>query len=373
MQPKYYGMFEVGDAMKYLTSSGTGSPITIIFANKCTMDIKVCWVNYEGQPQEYSTIPPGGKFKQDTYSGHPWLLKYSEGDVPFAAYYPPLILKKFGVVKLTVNPDFTVSVKQGDLVMPPTPLPEGQTHDGPDTIVNGIIQCTTVYSEKKIHGFTVMSCPTVTQDIFDGLNEDLHFIATNIPPAALKVLQSFKLFFNTKIRFGPVGDVENLGGAVFHPSAGWLDANGNCGEMKEKCVEFYKTDEYLPRRTHLGNIKNNSAWEIVHELSHGYHLVTHGWNNGEILDCYDRAMASGKYESVPHVQGMKAKAYAANNQMEYFASLCAAYWCENDWYPFNRQDLKEFDPEAYTLVEKYYYMSKEELIKMNPELKKLWS
>jgi hypothetical protein len=374
MQPKYlYSMFEVGDAMKSLKSAGAGSPITINFANKCTIDIKIYWVNYEGQLQGYGTIPPGDNFKQSTYSGHPWLLKISDGDHPFAAYHPPLTLKNHVEVNVTVNPDFSVSVEQGDDFMPPTALLEGQSQPGSDTIIDGIIQCTTVYTEKNLHGFTVMHCPTVTQDILDGLNQDLYFIATNIPAAPLKVLQSFKLFMNTKIRFGPVADVDNLSGAVFHPSAGWLDANGNFGQMKEKCLEFYTSDDYLPRRDHFGNIKSKSAWCIVHELSHGYHLVTHGWGEGEILDCYNRAMASGKYESVPHVQGGKAKAYAANNQMEYFASLCAAYWCDNDWYPFNRQDLKEFDPEAYALVQKYYHMSKEELVQMNPDLQKLWA
>ena len=36
---------------------------------------------------------------------------------------------------------------------------------------------------------------------------------------------------------------------------------------------------------------------------------------------------------------------------EYFAELCEAYWGENDYYPFNKEQLKEHDPEGFAMME----------------------
>ena len=194
----------------------------------------------------------------------------------------------------------------------------------------------------------------------------------NIQGAPLVVFQSIKVFVNTQIRFGPPITADNLNGAVFHPAAGWLTDNGNCGALKEMCVELYSTKDYLQRRTHFGNIGGPSAWMLHHEMSHAYHYKLDRWGHTDITEAYDAAMKSGKYNSVPHVQGGKDKAYACNNQMEYFASIAAAWFCENDWYPFNRKDVCEFDPQAADLMRKYYSLTKEEIIARNGDLAKLF-
>jgi len=47
-------------------------------------------------------------------------------------------------------------------------------------------------------------------------------------------------------------------------------------------------------------------------------------------------------------------AYAMNDQMEYFSEICEAYWGENDYYPFNYEDLKEYDTQGFALMEKVW-------------------
>lgn len=35
---------------------------------------------------------------------------------------------------------------------------------------------------------------------------------------------------------------------------------------------------------------------------------------------------------------------------EYFSELCEAYWGENDYYPFNYEQLKEHDPVGFAMM-----------------------
>jgi hypothetical protein len=40
--------------------------------------------------------------------------------------------------------------------------------------------------------------------------------------------------------------------------------------------------------------------------------------------------------------------------MEYFSEICEAYWGENDYFPFNYEDLKAYDPQGFALMEKVW-------------------
>ena len=80
---------------------------------------------------------------------------------------------------------------------------------------------------------------------------------------------------------------------------------------------------------------------------------------------YNHAMAAGKYVNtayrldkntlIEHYDDYyHAKVYATTNQMEYFSEICEAYWGENDYFPFNYEDLKAYDPEGFALMEKVW-------------------
>jgi hypothetical protein len=100
---------------------------------------------------------------------------------------------------------------------------------------------------------------------------------------------------------------------------------------------------------------------FLHELSHAYHhgMVEDGYNNKEIEECYQQAMKDKLYDCVKvhGPQGPTAKAYACTNNMEYWAELSAAFLGSTDkdeeynkWYPFNRKQIEEHDPRAYSLL-----------------------
>ncbi|CAE7797422.1 unnamed protein product, partial [Symbiodinium microadriaticum] len=79
---------------------------------------------------------------------------------------------------------------------------------------------------------------------------------------------------------------------------------------------------------------------------------------------YERAMAEGLYGAVP-VHGPQGKngpvkAYACVNCMEFWAELSVAYLCSdtmveyNKWFPHNRQQLKDYDPQTFVVLQKLW-------------------
>jgi Mlc titration factor MtfA (ptsG expression regulator) len=82
------------------------------------------------------------------------------------------------------------------------------------------------------------------------------------------------------------------------------------------------------------------------------------YGNLEIKAAYDKAKASGKYDRVErkdsegriHVD----RAYAMTTPQEYFAEATEAYFSRNDFFPFNRDELKKHDPEIFALLEKIW-------------------
>ena len=70
-------------------------------------------------------------------------------------------------------------------------------------------------------------------------------------------------------------------------------------------------------------------------------------------------MAAGSYERVEHWHGNGKpntfeRAYAITNPMEYFAETTEAFFSRNDFFPFNREELKQHDPEMLALLAKLW-------------------
>ncbi len=47
---------------------------------------------------------------------------------------------------------------------------------------------------------------------------------------------------------------------------------------------------------------------------------------------------------------IQQKAYALTNELEYFAELSEAYLGKNDFYPYNRKQLEQYDPDGYAIM-----------------------
>ena len=45
-----------------------------------------------------------------------------------------------------------------------------------------------------------------------------------------------------------------------------------------------------------------------------------------------------------------------NNEKEYFAEATEAYFGRNDFQPFTRDELKEFDPEMFEMIRRVWQL-----------------
>ena len=94
----------------------------------------------------------------------------------------------------------------------------------------------------------------------------------------------------------------------------------------------------------------------LHELAHAYHdrVLPGGFSNPEIAAAYKAAKASQRYERVQRKDAAGKihwdRAYAMTNPMEYFAECTEAFFCRNDFYPFNRTELQQHDPDVDALL-----------------------
>ena len=67
------------------------------------------------------------------------------------------------------------------------------------------------------------------------------------------------------------------------------------------------------------------------------------------------------YRDIPFILGGRREAYALTNQMEYFSELTECFFGLNDFYPFNNQELREYDPAGYAMMQKVWFLSDEQI------------
>jgi hypothetical protein len=99
--------------------------------------------------------------------------------------------------------------------------------------------------------------------------------------------------------------------------------------------------------------KSSEQIILLHELCHAIH--THLLpDNPYIKMAYNSAMERGLYAQVQHESGRQLRAYASTNDREYFAELSCSYLDRCAYYPFTREQLKEYDPAGYELMVKVW-------------------
>ena len=62
-----------------LRSGPSFEATTITFENLTSQVVTIYWLDYGGERQLYSEVPPGAGVEQPTYMGHPWLVADSSG------------------------------------------------------------------------------------------------------------------------------------------------------------------------------------------------------------------------------------------------------------------------------------------------------
>ncbi len=168
------------------------------------------------------------------------------------------------------------------------------------------------------------------------LENGLYRIARTVPDAPLAELRKVVIWAD-------LNDPLNVCMA-YHPSADWL--------------REHKANPEMARSVQMGNAANfvswthEQPWMLLHELAHAYHdrVLAQGFENPEVKTVFDAAVNAKMYEKVRHWNGGEARHYALNNPMEFFAETTEAYFGQNDFFPFVRAELQNFDPAAYSLM-----------------------
>ncbi|MGB0241835.1 MAG: sulfatase-like hydrolase/transferase [Verrucomicrobiales bacterium] len=199
----------------------------------------------------------------------------------------------------------------------------------------------------EINGWTIYlsdkqwdSEPTGTSRMIELLGLQLQRVVDVVPPLALKHLRTVPIWINPTYP-------NKRPGAEYHPDPKWLERNGR-DPIMGKAVEITNTQIFPFENRRM-------PYLLLHELAHAYHDQVLSFKNGDIKAAYEKAKASGTYDEVERFNGnsiVKDEAYAMTTPQEYFAELTEAYFGKNDFYPFNRNELKEHDPEGYAVIEK---------------------
>lgn len=202
------------------------------------------------------------------------------------------------------------------------------------------------YQVKRIEGWSVLvhkaflrDEPALCERTLTLLRHQLYRIDRTVPAAAVAKLRKVRIWVEEAEPNHPC--------MAYHPNPTWLRNHG-MNPAKARCVEVANARNFL-------SWTRVQPWMVLHELSHGYHhQFLGGYENPEILAAYRSAMKAKRYDAVLRYSGKTVRAYAASNQMEYFAETTEAYFGTNDFYPFVRAELKVHDPKAYELLEKLW-------------------
>lgn len=143
-------------------------------------------------------------------------------------------------------------------------------------------------------------------------------------------------------------DHPRLHSMQYHPSERWLVANRHDPRLAKR-VHITQARDLLSRSEML---KHPAV--ILHELAHGYHDQVLGFEHPEIMAAYERAREAGIYEDVLLYTGERVRHYGLSNHKEYFAEGTEAYFYRNDFHPFVRAELREFDPMLHDLLERIW-------------------
>jgi hypothetical protein len=202
----------------------------------------------------------------------------------------------------------------------------------------------TSHTTRQIEGWTVrvddrlLKAPDdeLGRKALRSLEARLSDIKAVVPADKVKKLQTVTIVLD--LSHGKIGPMQ------YHPSAEWLKDHGYSPDLA-KCVHIPKAADLLSPR----NIREQ-PWVILHELAHAYHDQVLGFDHPRIKEAYEAYKKSGRGEKVLLHDGTRTRHYALTNQMEFFAEMTESYFGSNDFFPFNRAELKESEPEIYELM-----------------------
>ncbi len=196
----------------------------------------------------------------------------------------------------------------------------------------------------RVHPELMEKDPAAVEKALGLLGRQLAEIVRVVPAGAVAKLREVTLWFSPP---HPGAGQK----AEYHPGAEWLRSQRR-NPLMAKGVEFTNIAIFEQETRRMPNF-------ALHELAHSFHDRVLGFGQPDILEAYRRAKESGTYEKVQRWNGdgkptVTARHYALTNEKEYFAEATEAFFARNDFYPFDRKELKEHDPVIFSVLEKVW-------------------
>jgi hypothetical protein len=205
------------------------------------------------------------------------------------------------------------------------------------------------YSTRKIEGWNV----TINRELLKKGNQEgveaRALLKTKLAEIKRLIPAEHHAFLTSVSIWMEIPELGAAKCAVYHPSPKWLSDHGH-NPAKARSVEIANPELFI-------NWSPGQPFMVLHELAHAYHhqVLTHKFE--PITNAYVHACENGLYEEVKYLNGKTKRAYALNDQQEYFAELTEAYFGTNDYFPFTRRELEEYDPVGLAAVKKAWKIS----------------
>ncbi len=197
---------------------------------------------------------------------------------------------------------------------------------------------------QDIHGWTVHVDPALIEGEHSAAGErSLSMLANHLERISLLVVGP-QLEDMRKLEIWIERHHPTLGNMQYHPSVDWLRRHGHDVRLAKK-VHIARAGNLLSREQ---LVKHPAV--VLHELAHAYHDQILGFGDERIIRAFGKAKGAGVYEKVLSHGGRQVRHYALNNHKEYFAEATEAYFYRNDFFPFVRAELEQFDAGLHELL-----------------------
>lgn len=166
------------------------------------------------------------------------------------------------------------------------------------------------------------------------LSEKLREIKSLLPADAIKQLETVPIFFSENKAF-------NAEYYFFEP---YVYRTGKDIKMMNG-IEFRSISFFIEESKY-------SPMLLLHEMAHAYHKMNYRRIDKMVMRAYRHAETKHLYQNVMSVTNQYTRAYALQSPFEYFAELTEAYFGRNNFYPFERSELEEYDAMGFEMVKK---------------------
>lgn len=204
---------------------------------------------------------------------------------------------------------------------------------------------TETYLRRDIAGFTVLLNPMVAdqapllENVMDSIDMQISDMTGRLPAERLAELKQTFIWVEL--------DDEADKAAVYHSSADWIVASAG-NQDKIGHIEIVNASNFVNwSRDHQPSL-------LLHQYIHAFHHKVLGAAHQGIIDTYEQVQLRHMYDQLEHMSGAVSLGYATLSPFEYFAEISEAYFARNDYFPFNRAQLKVHDPIGHDLVEQLW-------------------